>query len=322
MSQELAPGRRFRCSDVGFQRVVPMKLSAIAALLPLLTAWCLLCADPAFAQVEDPLDPLTAVPSPGITSPLGMGSNGLVGATGIPLGATEMTSLGVSPAPTGGVTGTIAMPTSSAITSNGTTCSTVGTSSSGTYGSTATYDGGGTASGSGAPATAANSGTTVNSGTSISSATSVTSEMPISSGTLDTSGMSGMCGSGSSSIASSSMPISTPISTSPTVPGGGARTGIPLGSFEIGNLGVSSTPPVPVPSEFPIVGTVGAISAVPTMPTVLPTTSPAAASNPACAATGASGIGRGSFAGAGNAGVPGSSITERTLRQFILCQRL
>jgi hypothetical protein len=323
MSQELAPGGRSRCSDAGFQRIAPMRLSAIGAVLPLLTAWCLLCAGPAFAQVEDPLDPLTAVPSLGITSPLGIGSNGSVGTTGIPLGSTEVTSLGVSPAPTGGVTGTIAMPTSGAITSSGTTCSTVGTSSSGMYGSTATYDGGGTASGSAAPATAANSGTTANSGTSTSSATSVTLEMPISSGTLDTSGTSGMCGSGSSSIASSSMPTSSmPTSTSPTVPGGGARTGIPLGSFEIGNLGVSSTPPVPVPGVLPIVGTVGPSAVVPTMPTVSPTTSLATtASNPACATTSATGVGRGSFAGAGNAGVPGTSISERMLRQFILCQR-
>lgn len=293
-----------------------MRLSAIAALLPLLTAWCLLCAGPAFAQVEDPLDPLTAVPSLGVTSPLGIGSNGSVGTTGIPLGSTEVTSLGTSPAPTGGVTGTIALPTSGAITSSGTTCSTVGTSLSGMYGSTATYDGGGTASGSAAPATAANTGATANSGTSTSSASSVTLEMPISSGTMDTSGTSGMCGSGSSSIASSSMPTST----SPTVPGGGARTGIPLGSFEIGNLGVSSTPAVPVPGVLPIVGTVGPSSMVPAMPAVSPTTSPATtSSNPACATPGAGGIG--SFAGAGNAGLPGTSISVRTLRQFILCQR-
>src|SRR5258707_14178930 len=158
MSQEPAPGGRSRCSDAGFQRIAPMRLSAIGAVLPLLTAWCLLCAGPAFAQVEDPLDPLTAVPSLGITSPLGIGSNGSVGTTGIPLGSTEVTSLGVSPAPTGGVTGTIAMPTSGAITSSG--CSTVGTSSSGMYGCTATYDGGGTAPGTAAPATAATSGST------------------------------------------------------------------------------------------------------------------------------------------------------------------
>src|ERR1700692_1768338 len=246
MSQELAPGGRSRCSDAGFQRIVPMRLSAIAALLPLLTAWCLLCG-PAFAQVEDPLDPLTAVPSLGVTSPLGMGSNGSVGGTGIPLDATEITSLGVSPAPTGGVTGTIAMPTSGAITSNGTSCSTVGTSSSGMYGSTATYDGGGMAAGTATPATAATTGSTSTSGTS----TSMSSGMSTSSGMLDTSGMSGMCGSGSSSIASSS----TPTSTSPTPPGGAARTGIPLGSMEIGNLGVSSVAAVPTMGVSPYVGT-------------------------------------------------------------------
>src|SRR6266576_6706938 len=110
-----------------------MRLLLIAA-----TAWSL-CAGPAFAQVEDPLDPLTATPSLGATSPLGIGTNGSVGTTGIPMGAPEITSPGVSPAPTGGVTGTIAIPTSGAITTTG--CSTVGTSSSGMYGSTATYDG-------------------------------------------------------------------------------------------------------------------------------------------------------------------------------------
>ena len=117
----------------------------IRPLLLVATAWCLLCAGPAFAQVEDPLDPLTAVPSLGATSPLGMGTSGSVGTTGIPMGATEINSAGVSPAPTGSVTGTIAIPTSGAITTSGTACSTGGMSASGTFGSTASYDGGGTA---------------------------------------------------------------------------------------------------------------------------------------------------------------------------------
>ena len=146
------------------ERSASPSFSPIAAVLPLssaetfmrpllilATAWCLLCAGPAFAQVEDPLDPLTAVPSLGATSPLGMGASGSVGTTGIPLGSTEVTSLGVSPAPTGGVTGTIAIPTTGAITSSG--CSTGGISPSGMYGSTASYDGGGTAPGTAAPAT-------------------------------------------------------------------------------------------------------------------------------------------------------------------------
>src|SRR5438445_7077886 len=124
------------------ERSASPSFSPIAAVLPLssaetfmrpllilATAGCLLFAGPAIVQVEDPLDPLTAVPSLGATSPLGMGASGSVGTTGIPLGSTEVTSLDVHPAPTGGVTGTIAMPTSGAITGSG--CSTVATSSSG-----------------------------------------------------------------------------------------------------------------------------------------------------------------------------------------------
>jgi hypothetical protein len=294
------------------------------SLLIVATAGLLLCAGPAFAQVDDPTaDPLMATPSLAVTSPLGMGPEGSVGATGIPLGATEITSSGVSPAPTAGVTGTIAIPGSGAITTSGATCSTAGASPSGMYGSTATYDGGGMAAASAAPATAATAGSTAvsdtmaTSGTSSSLATPVTSELPVtmgSAGVLDTSGMSGMCGSGSSSIAASS----SPTSTAPTTPGGGARTGIPFGAFEIGNLGVSSTPAVPVPSVLPMVGTVGPSSVV---PTVSPTTSPTTtSSNPACATTGPS-LGPGNFAGEGNGGVQGTSITARLLRKFILCQR-
>ena len=105
----------------------------------------LLCS-PAFAQVEIG-DPLTAMPTVGVTSPLGFSPGGSVGATGIPLDATELTSPGVSPAPTGSVTGTISIPASGAITTSGTACSTGGISPSGMYGSSASYDGGGTAAG-------------------------------------------------------------------------------------------------------------------------------------------------------------------------------
>src|SRR5258705_75536 len=267
------------------ERSTPTSFSPIAAVLrlpsgkpvrrPLLivaTAWCLLCAGRAFAQVEDPLDPLTAVPSLGATSPLGMGASGSVGTTGIPLGSTEVTSLGVSPAPTGGVTGTIAIPTTGAITSSG--CSTGGMSPSGMYGSTASYDGGGTAAGTAAPATAATTDPTATPGTSTSSqmtVPSVPAGMKTSSGMLDTSGMSGMCGSGSRSIASSS----TPTATSLTTPGGSAPTGIPLDSTEISSLGVSSAPAVPITGVLPIVGTVG--------PSSLASTMPIAASAPAMA---------------------------------------
>src|SRR5258708_13851911 len=131
--------------------------SSMRLLLIVATAWCL-CAGPVFAQVEDPLDPLTAVPSLGATSPLGIGTNGAVGTTGLPMGATEINSAGVSPAATGSVTGTIALPTSGAITSSGTTCSTGGISASGTFGSTARFDRGGAASANAPPCTPTTTG--------------------------------------------------------------------------------------------------------------------------------------------------------------------
>ena len=224
-----------------------MRFSLIAAILP-----ALVVCNAATAQVSGMASP---TPTMGATSPLGMGTGSAMSQTGIPLGSTEIASPGVSPAPT--VTGTIAMP------SSGTTCSTLGTSPSSMFGSTASFDGGGMAAGSAAPATAATSGMSTSSGISATSGMSTTSGM------LETLGMSGMCGSGSSSIASSS----TPTSTSPTTPGGAARTGLPLGSTEIGNLGVSSAAAVPTISVLPTLGTA---PLVPTMPTV---TSPATVSS-------------------------------------------
>ena len=164
-----------------------MRFSLIAAILP-----ALFVCNAATAQVSGMASP---TPTMGATSPLGIGTGSAVSQTGIPLGSTEIASPGVSPAPT--VTGTIAMP------SSGTTCSTLGTSPSSMFGSTASFDGGGMAAGSAAPATAATSGMSTSSGMSATSGMSTTSGM------LETSGMSGMCGSGSSSIASSSTPTST-----------------------------------------------------------------------------------------------------------------
>src|ERR1700750_1148613 len=121
----------------------PIPLMGKSCMRPLLiaaTAWSLLCAGPAFAQVEVD-DPLTALPSLGTTSPLGISAGGSVGPAGIPMGSTEISSAGVSPAPTGSVTGTIGIPTSGAITTNGTTCSTAGMLPSGMFGSTARFGG-------------------------------------------------------------------------------------------------------------------------------------------------------------------------------------
>jgi hypothetical protein len=82
---------------------------------------------------------------------------------------------------------------------------------------------------------------------------------------LETSGLSGMCGSGSSSITASS----TPSSPSPGPQGSSAPSGVPLGSYEIGNLGVSPATPVPTTTVAPIRGSIGS----PTMTTAAPASS-------------------------------------------------
>jgi hypothetical protein len=139
------------------------------------------------------------VPSPlGITSPLGMAPGSPVPPAGIPMGATELASPGLSPA----AAATIGM------TGNSTTCSAMGSPSSGISGSSTIYDGGGMGLGTG-------------------------TSLPGSAQTL------GPCGA--------SLSAATPSA----LPGGIARTGIPLGSVEIGNAGVSPLLVVPAPMPSP-----------------------------------------------------------------------
>jgi hypothetical protein len=59
----------------------------------------------------------------------------------------------------------------------------------------------------------------------------------------------------------------------PTAPGGVGRTGIPLGSTEIGNLGVSSAAAVPTAGAVP---TFNAPTIAPSVPAVPNVTSPPA----------------------------------------------
>jgi hypothetical protein len=216
-----------------------MRRPLIAAVVPGLFA-----INAAIAQVDGTT---TAMPGIAVTSPLGITSATSVGGTGIPLGATEIASPGVSPQP-GNPTGTIA------ISGGGASCSTLGTTPGGMFGSTASFDGGGMTAG------------------RPTSATGTTGGNP--SASPDTSGSSGMCGSGSSGITASS----TPASASPA--GGVARTGIPLDSTEIGNLGVSSAAAVPTPGVSPAVGDLGSNPVLPTIPSVTspPTASTATAS--------------------------------------------
>jgi hypothetical protein len=222
-----------------------MRLRLIAAALPMLLA-----CNAAAAQVSAMVTPTPAI---GATSPLGSMSGSSVSPTGIPLGATEITSAGTSPVPSN-PTGTIAMPSSAAA------CSTLGTSSSQMFGSSATFDGGGTSASSSMPATASMAGNTALS-PDMSSGTLPSSGLSTPSGMTDTAGMSGMCGSGSNSAVASSTP------TSPTVVGGVNRTGIPLGSTEISNLGVSSAAAVPT---LGVAATPSTITpTIPVVPTVI-----------------------------------------------------
>jgi hypothetical protein len=226
-------------------------------LLIIATVGSLLGCSPAFAQVG------TVMPSLGTTSSLGMVPGAPVGPNGLQVGASPT----VTPVPNG-VTGTITVPSTS---SGAGACSTLAISPMGTFGSPATYDGGGMAmaTGTATPAAMATGTATpaaaASPGISTSTAISATSGEATSSGMQETSGLTGMCGSGSSSIAASS----SPTSTSPATTSSSVRAGIPMASYEIGNLGVSAATPVPAPSVPPMVTP---SSPVPTIPTVSPAT--------------------------------------------------
>jgi hypothetical protein len=182
---------------------------------------------PAFSQVGGMADP-----TPGIaaTSPLGVIPGASVPPTGIPLGATELASPGLSPL-TAGTAGMAGF---------GSTCSAGGSPSSGISGAS-TYDGGGMGLGMGA--------------------------------SLPGSGV--ICGASSSDNTAA---------MSSTASGNVARTGIPFGSVEIGNAGVSLLVVVPTPSaSLSMMGTPGpspsttigtstpSMLGAPTMPSVMGT---------------------------------------------------
>jgi hypothetical protein len=188
---------------------------------------------PVFAQVGMG----TTMPPLGVTSPLGTDPGTPVAGTGIPMGAAVASSPVVSSLPT--------YPTGA----GGTACSTLGTPATAMYGSPSSYDGGGvTLNGTAPPATASTmAAATPGTGAAspMPSGISATSGLSTTSGTATTAGLSGMCGSGATSVASSSDPISTSSATPST------RAGIPLDSTEINNLGISSWAAVPTTSVPP-----------------------------------------------------------------------
>src|SRR4051812_42330826 len=114
-------------------------------------------------------------PSLSATSPLGMVPSAPVGGTGIPLGATEIASPGVSPAP-------ISPPAAGV-----STCTTIGTAPSTMFGSANSFDGGGVAVAAGTP-----QGPMSTAGAMMMPAASTAGGLPPTSALIDTSGMSGM----------------------------------------------------------------------------------------------------------------------------------
>jgi hypothetical protein len=247
--------------------------------LMITTASALLCGQ-AFAQQA------AVIPTPSLsaTSPLGMVPSVPVGGTGIPFGATEIASPGVSPAP---------LPSTGIIGS--TVCSTIGTAPSTMFGSATTFDGGGVDVGTVTPLS------TMSTMPGMSTSTMPSSGIPPTSALIDTSGTQSMCGAGSGNLAASPTP------TSPTTPGGVPRTGIPMGSTEIGNLGVSSAAMVPTITVGP---TISAIA--PTIPTVPAVTLPAPSTTTVAAPTDAI-TGLPNIAGTPNT-IPGLSATATMLR--------
>src|SRR5260221_11639431 len=130
------------------------------------TAAALFGCNPAFAQVGGIG---SSTPGIGTTSPLGMTPGSSVPPVGLPLGATELASPGLSPV----LTGTIGM------AGNGTTCSVAGSASADASGPSTNFDGGGLGLGTGTPlpgSVVTSCGTA--SGGSASSSTAMSSSSP------------------------------------------------------------------------------------------------------------------------------------------------
>jgi hypothetical protein len=241
-----------------------MRRALLALTIPVLFG-----SNIAFAQMDT-----TAVPSLEATSPLGT-TGGTVAPTGLPLGSTEITTPGVSPLDSGAygtsngtsipntnMTGTSGMITSASPCSILSPPTTPLTSST-----TSVFDGGGLTTGT-TPASTGTSMGTVSATATGTSMGAVTSGTPLGSGTSGTS-----MGSGTSGPCGSSTTASTATSTTPLTPGGGARTGIPLSSFQINSPGVS--PPSTFAGPNSLAGTSG-LGAAPTVP-IEPATAPVGA---------------------------------------------
>ena len=184
----------------------------------------------------------TTMSTPGapamVTSPLGMGPTSTAGPTGIPLGATELSNGGMSPAPVAPVTsGTNCFGSVYGLgTATGMTGTTgaAGMTGTGTATLNSTFDGGGSAGLSG--------GVPISAGTP--------SPSPTGSGSNE--GCASLPGGGSAASAGTASPLSTPGNSGLTTLNGGI---IPLGAIELGSPGLSPIIPVPGVTSTPCAST-------------------------------------------------------------------
>src|ERR1700730_12458579 len=192
------------------------------------TVWSLCNVGAAIAQVG-----MGAVTPPlGVTSPLGIGAAAPVGATGLPLGATELATPGVSPmTSSSSASSAMTMTTPSACSS---TMGAMQTAASGMGNSTS-----GTASLPGeSSATGAISGTSA--------------PTPLFDGTGIAGTASGTCATATTASSSPTASASSPTVGSRTTVG---RVGIPVGSTELGTGGLSPLPDTTLQSQSTVVPT-------------------------------------------------------------------
>jgi hypothetical protein len=204
----------------------------------------------------------------GMTSPLGIGPGGAVGPTEIPMGAMELASPGLSP------------PISGVLSTGGNApCAT---------GSTSINSGTGMS-----PSVGTSPSAGMSSGAAMSGTTSV----------FDGGGTSGMASPGCATTGSSLAGPAAASASSPTTMGSllpGGRTGIPLGSSELGAGGLS--PPPLVPTVNPSAPTTG-LTASPLAAT--PVLTPSAPVALPCVTTTAGG-------GVGMPSTPGAPLIGQT----------
>jgi hypothetical protein len=223
-------------------------VSALAALF---------ACNPAFAQVGGTASP---VPSLSPTSPLGLGPGSPVAPTGIPMGATELNTPGVSPMLGTSTIGSV------------TQCSGIGGSMPQTsFGSPPMSYGAGTSS----PGTTAGVGgsmTGTSYGTGMSNAGTSASAV-----LFDGGGISGTASGTCSTAAGSSLAGPAASASSPTLMGtaaSGGRVGIPMGATELGAGGLSPPLTLPVPASSASVLTSGSTLPCPTTGMSPTTTTP------------------------------------------------